>query len=125
MARFMHQAMVRRSVVVKLFETMKTRRHRTYNNIDMNEVIAKAATLPEHDVPPEMIRLLPEDDLLSKIEVHTNQTFVPIAKSVEEASEMLETKKMNVVVNERSTEDEVDINARHNAVFTRSCRIIE
>ena len=30
---------------------------------------------------------------------------------------MIETKKMNAVVNERSTEDEVDINARHNTVL--------
>ena len=65
----------------------------------MNIVIAKSAVLHENDVPPEMIRLLPEDDLLCKIEIQTNQTLVPVAKSVEEAFEMLETKKMNAVVN--------------------------
>ena len=115
-ASFIHQAMVRRSVVVKLIETMKRKVHRAYKHIVRNEVIAKSAALPENDVPPEMIRLLQEDDLLEKIEVQTHQTPIPISKSVEEASHMLETKKMNAVVNERSTEDEVDINARHNAV---------
>ena len=39
MARFFHQAMVRRSVVVKLIETMKRKGHRAYKHIDMNEVI--------------------------------------------------------------------------------------
>ena len=42
MAHFIHQAMVRRSVVVKLIETMKKRGHRAYKTIDMNEVIAKS-----------------------------------------------------------------------------------
>ena len=36
---------------------------------------------------------------------------------MEEASDMLEAKKINAVVNERSGEDEVDINVRHNAVL--------
>ena len=83
MARFIHQDMVRRSVVVKLIETMKRKGHRAYNNIDMNEVIAKSVALPEKHVPPEIIRLLPEDDLLSKIEVQKHKTPVPVAKSVE------------------------------------------
>ena len=117
MAQFIHQAMVRRSVVVNLIATMKRKGHRAYKHIDMNEVIAKSAALPENGVPPEMIRLLPEDDMLDNIEVQTNRTPIPIAKSVEEASDMLETKEMNAVVNERRTEDEVDINARHNAVL--------
>ena len=63
MARFIYQAMVRRSVVVKLIETMKKRGHRAYKNIDMNEVIVKSAALPKYDVPPEILRLLPLDEL--------------------------------------------------------------
>ena len=55
MARVIHQAMVRRSVVVKLIETMKKRGHRAYTNIDMNEVTATYFALPEHDVPPERV----------------------------------------------------------------------
>ena len=55
--------MVQRSVVVKLIETMKKRGHRAYTNIDMNEVIATFAALHENDVPPEIIRMLPVDDL--------------------------------------------------------------
>ena len=59
MARFIHRAMVRRSVVVKLIGIMKKRGHRAYSHIDMNEVIAKASALPDHDAPPEIVRLLP------------------------------------------------------------------
>ena len=63
MARFIRQATVRRSVVVKLIEVMKKRGHGAYKHIDMHEVIAKASALPEHDVPPEIARLLSFDKL--------------------------------------------------------------
>ena len=71
-ARFIDQAMVRRSVVVKLIEARKRRGHRAYKNIDMDAVIAKSAALPEHDVPPEIIRLLSLDALQNKIDLHQN-----------------------------------------------------
>ena len=61
MARFIHQAIVRRSVVAKLIETMQKRGHRAYKYIDMNEVTAKSAAVPEHDVLPEIVTLLPLD----------------------------------------------------------------
>ena len=59
--------MVRWSVVVNRFETMRRRGHRAYKNIDMDAVIAKSAAVPEHDVPLEIITLLPLDDLQKKI----------------------------------------------------------
>ena len=117
MARFIHQAMVRRSVVVKLIETMKERGHRAYNNIDMNEVVAKSVALPEHDVSPEIVRLLPLGDLQDKMDLQKNATPAPTPASVEEACALLEAKKFHAVVNERSREDEVDINDRHNVVL--------
>ena len=117
MARFIHQAMVRRSVIVKLIETMKRKGHRAYKRIDMNEVIAKSAALPKNDVPPEIIRLLPLNDLQDNIDLQNDQTPVPTAGSVEEACDLLDTKKINALENERSTGDEVDINARQNTVL--------
>ena len=45
MARFIHRAMVRCSVVVELIETMTKRGHRAYKHTDMNEVIAKYAAI--------------------------------------------------------------------------------
>ena len=47
MARFINQAIVRRSVVVRFIETVK-KGHRAYKNIDMEKVIAKSAALPEN-----------------------------------------------------------------------------
>ena len=61
MARFIYQAMARRSLVVKLIEIMKKLGHIAYKHIDMHEVLAKASALPEHVVPPEIARLLPLD----------------------------------------------------------------
>ena len=116
MARFIHQAMVRRSVVVKLIEIMKKCGHRAYTHIDVNEVIAKASALPEHYVPPEIVRLLPLDKLHDKIGVHKSATPAPTPASVEEACALLETKNIYAVVNENSCQDGVDRNAQHNAV---------
>ena len=70
--RFIHQAMVRRSAVMKLIVTMKRRGHRAYKNIDMDAVIAKSAAVPEHDVPLEIIRCLPLDDLQTKMDLQDN-----------------------------------------------------
>ena len=67
----------------------------------MNEVIAKSVAVPEHDVPPEIARLLPLDDLQDKIEVLKSATPVPIPAIVEEACALLDTKKINAVVNEK------------------------
>ena len=61
----------------------------TYNHIDMNEVIARASALPEHDVPPEIVRLLPLDKLQDKLEVQKSATPVPTPASVEEACALL------------------------------------
>ena len=121
MARFINQAMARRSVVVMLIEIMKTRGHRAYKHIDMIEVIAKASAIPEHDVPPEIVRLLPLDKLQNKIEVQKSGTPISTPASVEEACAFLVTKKLNALFNEKSCEEEVDINAKQNAVLQHMC----
>ena len=58
--QFIHQAHVRRDVVVRHIQDMKDRGHRAYVNVDMAKVAAKAkATLPQNGVPPEILRELP------------------------------------------------------------------
>ena len=52
-----------------------------------------------------------------KNDLQTHATPVPTPASVEEARALLDTKKINAVVNAGSTEDEVDTDARHNAVL--------
>ena len=66
----------------------------------MHEVIAKVFALPEHDVPPEIVRLLPSEKLQHKIDVRKSATPAPTPASVEEACALSETKKINAVVNE-------------------------
>ena len=53
-ARLIHQARVRRDVVVALIEDMKQRGHRAYTHVDMAAVRRRAQQLPTDGVPPEM-----------------------------------------------------------------------
>jgi hypothetical protein len=59
MAQFVHQALVRRDVVLQLIRGAKNRGHRAYANVDMERAHAKAQLLPENGVPPELIRIIP------------------------------------------------------------------
>ena len=54
-ARFIHQATVRRKVVVDLIEEMQRRGHSAYKHVDMEAVKKRAEALPVDDVPPEIM----------------------------------------------------------------------
>ena len=54
LSKFIHQATVRRSIVVSLIQGAKERGHRAYVHLDMGEVTRKAQALPENGVPPEI-----------------------------------------------------------------------
>ena len=68
-AKLIHQCVVRRHIVVELIRTMKGRGHTAYKHVDMDHVERNANALPENDVPPEIIRLLPLDELQDKIQM--------------------------------------------------------
>ena len=53
------------------------RGHRAYQHVCMEEVRQKATELPEHDVPPEIMRLVPLDDALDKMQMQKAATPVP------------------------------------------------
>ena len=72
LSRFIHQARVRREVVVKNIIAGKARGHRAYVNVDEAKVVAKAKQLPEGGVPPGILRLLPDDNSISKLQVQKN-----------------------------------------------------
>ena len=84
-AKMIHQATVRRSVVIRLIEHSHSRGHRAYRHMNMDNIMQTTLHLPVNGVPPEMIRLLPQDDTLDKIQMQKNATPVPIAKTDEEA----------------------------------------
>ena len=60
LARFVHQAHVRRHLIVRRILEGKARGHRAYVLVDPVRVVAKSKALPEHGVPPELMHLLPE-----------------------------------------------------------------
>ena len=107
-ARLIHQARVRRSVVVALIEEMQRRGHRAYKHVDMTEVRERAGSLPEDDVPPEIIRMLPIDGAHEKLQPNKNATPVVGEKSEEDLAKDLQLRRLNAVVCERSSHDQYD-----------------
>ena len=65
----MHQAVVRRDVVVQLIASMKKRGHRGYRHVCIDDVEGRAQVLPHDGVPPEIVKLLPLDNLLDNIQI--------------------------------------------------------
>ncbi|CAK0792868.1 unnamed protein product, partial [Prorocentrum cordatum] len=59
-----------------------------------------------------VMRLVPLDDALEKIQMQKAATPVPRPDGLREAGEILETTKANAVVCEKSSFDEIDINAQ-------------
>eukprot|EP00959_Pyramimonas_sp_CCMP1952_P173005 3615405-Pyramimonas_sp.AAC.1 len=97
MAKFVHQALVRREVVARLIEGAKMRGHRAHQHVCVEEVRKKAAQLLEHDAPPEIRRLAPLGDALDKIQMQKAATPVPRPDGLKEAAEILEATKANAV----------------------------
>eukprot|EP00959_Pyramimonas_sp_CCMP1952_P223071 4663617-Pyramimonas_sp.AAC.2 len=112
MAKFVHQALVRRHVVVALIQGAKSRGHRAHRNVCMDAVRRKALELPENDVPAEIMRLVPLDDALDKIQMQKAATPVPRPDGLQEAADILDSTKGNAVVVEKSSFDEGDINSQ-------------
>ena len=112
MSTFVHQALVRRQVVIDLIEGAKARGHRAYRNIDMDAVRQKALDLPDEGVPPEVMRMVPLDDSLEKIQMQKAATPVPRPDGLHDAADILNSTKANAVVCEKSSFDEGDINAQ-------------
>ena len=112
---FIHQATVRKDRVVKLILELKRLGHRAYMHLDEAVVKAKAASLPDHGVPPELVHLLPQDDSLDML--HIQKAAMPVDErqkmdtdaDVEEAVNYFKTQVPNAVVTERSGADAVDL----------------
>ena len=58
MKSLIHQANVRRSVVVNLILDMKAFGHPSYQHVREEEVRERAAALPEDGVPPQVLRIM-------------------------------------------------------------------
>lgn len=105
--RVIHQARVRRKVVVRLIEDAVKRGHPAYQQVEMEAMYYKASSLPEDGVPKEVISVLPLDDALNQI------MRQKAATPVREAEEFKRMMKPNAVVAEKSSVGLTDINASH------------
>ena len=117
LSKFIHQALVRRDVVISLIGNAVERGHRAYRHLDMVRVRQKAQELPVNGVPAHILKLLPCDDTLDKIQIQKAATPVPGRSEVEDAALRLAQLKPNGVVLEQSSYDEADINAQRIAAI--------
>ena len=113
LSRFVHQALVRRDVVIKLITELHDCGHMVYKNIDLERMRQKARdTLPTHGIPPQVAKLIPYDTLLDNIKVQKQATPVAARASLETVREEFKVQKPNAVVLEKSSTDDGDINAQ-------------
>ena len=112
-AKIIHQARVRRSVVLELLRAAKERGHPAYATVNLDAAAARAQKLPEDGVPPEIVALLPHDNDLDDVQRQKAATPVREYLSVEEVhAEFAAMCKPNAVVNERTSAGFGDENAQ-------------
>ena len=75
-AQNIHQATVRRQVVIDLIQGAVNRKHRAYTSVAMERVREKAKRLPEHGVPPEIFHLIGHDNDSDKVQAQKAATPV-------------------------------------------------
>ena len=112
--RIIHQAVVRRQVVIGLIAAMVCRGHPAYKAVDMAAVTQRAEQLPEDDVPAEIVALFANDGTLTQVQRQKAATPVNDAMTEEQLErEFSRLLKPNAVVLEKSSAGFHDINARH------------
>ena len=77
LSKFIHQAVVRRQVVIDLILGALARGHRGYQPLTPAAVRIRAQALPENGVPPEVIAVLANDGQLSAIKRSKAATLYP------------------------------------------------
>ena len=117
--KFIHQATVRRAVVVRHIEDMKKRGHRGDLHVNMERVNAKAnATLPENCVPDIILRDLPFESNIQKmiIQKHATTALEPTA-DLKKVEHLLSVTVPNAVTMEKSSCGTVDYNSMYHNAF--------
>ena len=113
-SRIVHQARVRRAVVVRLIEDAVARGHPAFQGIEMEQMYSEAKALPEDGVPDEVVAMLPYDEDLNCIMRQKAATPVRQEMCADElAEEMKSMAKPNAVVGERTSLGMADVNAQH------------
>lgn len=113
MAKIIHQARVRRGVVLELLKDAQAREHPANKNVCLANAALRAEDLPEDGAPPEIIALLAHDDDLENIQRQKAATPVRDNLRVEDVQqEFACMTKPNAVVNERTSAGFEDANAQ-------------
>ena len=105
-------------MVISLNENAHDRRHRAYTYLDLEKMRKKALEFPSHGVPEQILKLLPHDNLLHKIQVQKAATLVAGLSKLEDVGKQMSYIRPNGVVLEQSTHDAVDINAQQISALT-------
>ena len=112
--RILHQARVRRGIVVRLIEDAVARGHPAFAGVNMQATYTSAEALPEDGIPPEVIAELPYDNDLDRIMRQKAATPVRQEMAGEAlAQELKHMTKPNAVVGERTSLGMADVNAQH------------
>jgi len=113
LSQVIHQARVRRAVVLELIREAQKRGHAAYKNVDWAQAVARADALPEDGVPEDIVAILPHDEDLSN--VLRQKAATPVRENLTldaVATEFAYMCKPNAVVNEKSSAGMGDANAQ-------------
>ena len=106
-----HQARVRRAVVVKLILDAKARGHPAYKHVDEDTVKKRSLSLPEDDIPEKLFGcLLRSDNSIEKLKPQKAAT--PFEARVQPEAAFRDIRP-HAVVQERSSADFSDLNEQH------------
>ncbi len=118
LGKVIHQARVRRAIVLQLLQEAKDRGHPAYKHVNMLEASTRAQTLPEDGIPDEIVAVLPYDNDLQNVQRQKAATPVRENLTLEALAEELSGMcKPNAVVNEKSSAGIGDTNAQQVAAL--------
>eukprot|EP00438_Fugacium_kawagutii_P006753 Skav200266 [mRNA] locus=scaffold4437:38715:48406:+ [translate_table: standard] len=112
--KIIHQAVVRRRVVVGLIAAMVARKHPAYAGVNMASVEERAQSLPVEDIPPEVVAILTNDGSLERVQRQKAAAPVNDQLTPEQARrEFTRMLKPNAIVLEKTSGGFHDVNAKH------------
>ena len=126
LSKFIHQAVVRRHVVVDLILGALARGHRGYQHLNSESVKLRAQSLPVNGVPAEVVAVMSNDEQLGHIK--RSKAAAPVAEEQPLADVLAEftcSMKPNAVVNEKSVTGHGDHEAMTKAALHHISEMVE
>ena len=126
LSKFIHQAVVRRQVVIDLILGALERGHRGYQHLNSESVKLRAQSLPVNGVPAEVVAVMSNDGHLGHIK--RSKAAAPVAEEQSLADVLAEftcSMKPNAVVNEKSVTGHGDHEAMTKAALHHISEMVE